>query len=132
MNRKHLQIGVAVVWDGHKVLIDQRRREDTFGGYWEFPGGKIEPGEDAIDCIKREIKEEIGIMIDVGEHLITVDHEYGERFAVTLIVYHCQYVSGTPQPLESVELRWVKPSELNQFRFPAANAQILAALCPSY
>lgn len=128
VNRKHLEIGVAVVWDGGKVLIDQRRHKDTFGGYWEFPGGKIEEGEDAIACIKREIKEEIGISIEVGNHLITVDYEYGERFSVTLIVHHCYYVSGTPQPLESVELRWVQPTELNQFRFPAANAQILTAI----
>ncbi len=70
----HKLIGVAVIWNAQgQILIDRRRPEGVFGGLWEFPGGKIEPDETVEDCIKREIKEELGKGIEVGEHLITSD-----------------------------------------------------------
>ncbi|MHC5826590.1 MAG: NUDIX domain-containing protein, partial [Nostoc sp.] len=70
----HKIIGVAVIWNDQKqILIDRRRPEGMMGGLWEFPGGKIEPGETISECIQREISEELGIVIEVGEHLITID-----------------------------------------------------------
>lgn len=71
------QIGVAVIWnDRGQILIDRRRQEGLLGGLWEFPGGKLEPGETVEACIQREIREELGIEIEVGEHLITIEHTY--------------------------------------------------------
>ncbi|CAN1212390.1 Mutator MutT protein [Tumidithrix helvetica PCC 7403] len=127
--KKHKQIGVAVIWDRdrHKILIDQRLPQGDFGGYWEFPGGKIEEGEDAIACIRREIREELGIDIEVGAQLIAVSHEY-EKFIVSLIVHHCHHISGEPQAIECAEIRWVEISELENYRLPEANYQIVAAL----
>ncbi len=124
----HKIIGVAVIWnDQRQILIDRRLPKGVMGGLWEFPGGKIEPSETIEECIKREIYEELGINIDVGEHLITIDHVY-THLHVTLIVHHCRHISGVPEPLECDEVRWVNLDELEQFSFPEANIQIIAAL----
>ena len=121
-------IGVGVIWNEQgQILIDRRRPEGLLGGLWEFPGGKIEPGETIEDCIKREIKEELGIGIEVGEHLITIDHTY-THLRVSLTVHHCRYLTGEPMPIECDEIRWVTLDEIDQFPFPIANAQIIAAL----
>lgn len=125
----HKLIGVAVIWDtnGEKILIDRRKAEGLLGGLWEFPGGKIEPGETIPECIHREIQEELGIEILVDEELISLDHTYS-HFKVTLTVHHCRYLSGEPQPLECDEIKWVTLDELDQYPFPKANLQIIKAL----
>jgi mutator protein MutT len=124
----HKQIGVAVIWDQTgQILIDRRKASGTMGGLWEFPGGKIEPGETAKECIVREIREELAIEITVGDHLISIDHTY-PTFHLTLIVHHCQHVSGIPQLIESEEIRWVNVSDLGNYQFPAANIAIIQAL----
>jgi A/G-specific adenine glycosylase len=124
----HKQIGVAVIWnDRNEILIDRRRQDGLLGGLWEFPGGKIEPEETVEACIVREIREELGIEITVGDRLVTVDHTYS-HFHVTLCVHHCQYVSGEPQPIECDEVRWVTLAEIEQYPFPKANVQIIEAL----
>ncbi|GAB4374064.1 MAG: A/G-specific adenine glycosylase [Elainellaceae cyanobacterium] len=124
----HKQIGVAVIWNQQgQILIDRRRQQGLLGGMWEFPGGKIEPGETVEACIQREIQEELGIEVAVGDRLITVEHTYS-HFHVTLNVHHCRHVSGEPQPIECDEVRWVTLAELDQFPFPKANVQIIEAL----
>jgi len=124
----HKIIGVAVIWDDQgNVLIDRRPQSGLLGGLWEFPGGKVEPGETIEVCIQREIREELGIEIEVGDRLIVVDHAYS-HFRVTLNVHHCHHVSGEPQPIECDEVRWVPLSELEQYPFPKANMQIIEAL----
>jgi len=121
-------IGVGVIWNQQgQILIDRRRPTGVLGGFWEFPGGKIETGETVEECIKREIWEELGIVIEVGKHLITIAHTYA-HLNVTLIVHHCQYTDGVPQPIECDEIRWVNLEELDEFNFPEANFQIIAAL----
>jgi A/G-specific adenine glycosylase len=124
----HKTIGVAVIWNEQgQILIDRRRPEGLLGGLWEFPGGKIELGETVEECIKREIQEELGIEIEVGDRLITINHAYS-HFSVTLTVHHCRHLTGVPQPIESDEIRWVTLDEIDQFPFPKANSQIIAAL----
>ncbi|MBD2741791.1 A/G-specific adenine glycosylase [Coleofasciculus sp. FACHB-1120] len=124
----HKNIGVAVIWNDQKeILIDRRPQNGLLGGLWEFPGGKLEPGETIEECIKREIQEELGIEIEVGKHLITIDHTY-THFRVTLNVHHCRHLTGIPQPIESDEIRWVTLDEIDQFPFPKANVQIIDAL----
>ncbi|MBD2042559.1 A/G-specific adenine glycosylase [Microcoleus sp. FACHB-672] len=124
----HKIIGVAVIWnDERKILIDKRRQTGLLGGLWEFPGGKVEEGETLEACIQREIQEELAIDIEVGEHLITIEHAY-THFRVTLNVYHCRHLSGIPQPLECDEIRWVTLDEIDQYPFPTANVKIIEAL----
>jgi A/G-specific adenine glycosylase len=124
----HKQIGVAVIWNEQRqILIDRRRQEGLLGGLWEFPGGKLEPGETVEQCIRREIQEELGIDVEVGDRLITVNHAYS-HFRVTLNVHHCRHLTGEPQPLECDEVRWVTVDDLAQYPFPKANIHIIDAL----
>lgn len=124
----HKFIGVAVIRnDQGEILIDRRRQEGLLGGLWEFPGGKVEPNETIAACIKREIQEELGIEIEVGDRLMVLEHAY-THFKVTLNVHYCRHLSGEPQPLECDEVRWVTLDEIEAYPFPAANVQIIEAL----
>ncbi|MDJ0554033.1 MAG: 8-oxo-dGTP diphosphatase MutT [Microcoleaceae cyanobacterium MO_207.B10] len=128
MTLPHKIIGVAIIWNQEgKILIDKRRSGGTFGGFWEFPGGKQEANETIVACIKREILEELAIDIAVEEHLITVNHIYSE-VKITLDVYHCRYLRGKPQTIECDEFRWVTLEEIDRFTFPEANQQIISAI----
>jgi mutator protein MutT len=129
MIKKYRRIGVGVIWDRdrQRILIDRRLPNGELAEYWEFPGGKIELNEDVVTCIKRELLEELAIFVEVGDHLITVDHEY-ETMRVSLIVHHCTHLSGEPQAIASSEIRWVTVDELDGYRLPAANYQIVQAL----
>ena len=121
-------IGVGVVLNSAgEVLIDQRLNEGLLGGLWEFPGGKQEPGEGIEVTVMRELHEELGIEVSVGECLIVVDHAYSHK-KLRFEVHLCQWLSGEPQPLASQQVRWVAPKDLDQFPFPAANTKIIAAL----
>ncbi|MGB3669737.1 MAG: A/G-specific adenine glycosylase [Phormidesmis sp.] len=124
----HKHIGVAVILDEQGlILIDRRKQEGLLGGLWEFPGGKIEPGEAVEDCVRREIQEELGIEIEVGDRLITIEHAY-THFKVTLNVFICKHLSGEPQLIECDEVKWVTLDEIDQYPFPKANSQIIAAM----
>jgi mutator protein MutT len=127
--KKYRRIGVGVIWDRdrQRILIDRRLPEGELAGYWEFPGGKIEPDEEVTDCIKRELQEELAIAVEVGDHLITIDHEY-ETLKVSLIVHHCKLIKGEPQAIACSEIRWVTVDELASYQLPAANYQIVEAL----
>ena len=121
-------IGVGVVLnDAGEVLIDQRLNEGLLGGLWEFPGGKQEPGEAIEATIGREVQEELAIEVEVGEELISLDHAYSHK-RLRFVVHLCQWRSGEPQPLASQQVRWVRPQQLSDYPFPAANARIIAAL----
>jgi A/G-specific adenine glycosylase len=72
----HHQIAVGLIWDGGKLLIDQRQNHGLLGGLWEFPGGKIEIGETPAAALCREIREELDIEVQVGDHFMAVDHAY--------------------------------------------------------
>ena len=121
-------IGIGVVINAvGDVLIDQRLEEGLLGGMWEFPGGKQEPGEPIEACIARELMEELGIKVSVGEGLITVDHAYSHK-KLQFVVHLCRWISGEPQPLASQQVRWVRPEQLKDYPFPAANARIIEAL----
>jgi A/G-specific adenine glycosylase len=121
-------IGVGVVLNrSGEVLIDQRLNEGLLGGLWEFPGGKQEPDEVIAATIARELREELAIEAAVGEELITLDHAYSHK-KLRFVVHLCTWLSGEPQPLASQQVRWVRPEQLSDFPFPAANARIIAAL----
>lgn len=128
MTIPHKSIGVAVIWNEQgQILIDRRLPQGTLGGLWEFPGGKIEPGETVEECIQREILEELGIEIAVGEQLIAIDHTY-PHLRVTLTVHHCYHLTGDPQPIECDQVLWVSLDEIDRYSFPAANSQIITAI----
>jgi A/G-specific adenine glycosylase len=121
-------IGVGVVLnEAGEVLIDQRLPEGLLGGLWEFPGGKQEPDEPIEATIARELREELAIEIAVGEELISLEHAYSHK-RLRFVVHLCRWLSGDPQPLASQQVRWVRPAQLADYPFPAANARIIAVL----
>ena len=124
---KTVHVAVGVVLDGDKVFVCKRAADAHQGNLWEFPGGKIEPGESLEECVHREIREELGIEIAVNDRLITIEHAY-THFKVTLNVFNCTYLSGTPQPIECDEVKWVTLEDIDSYPFPKANSQIIDAL----
>jgi A/G-specific adenine glycosylase len=122
-----IQVSAAVIFKKGYVYIQKRKEKGLMGGLWEFPGGKKELGETEEDCLRREIKEELGINIRIGEKIVTHRHSY-TRFRVTLHVFQCQIHSGKLFPAECDEWKWVKPEKLDQFPFPAANVKIIKLL----
>ncbi|MGK7908751.1 MAG: A/G-specific adenine glycosylase [Synechococcus sp.] len=135
--RPHKQIAIAIVVrqspnspgrnGGVELLIDRRPEEGMLGGLWEFPGGKIEVGETAAECAVREVKEEVGLDVEMLASLGAVDHAY-THFSVTLNAYICRYMDGVPQPLEVADVRWVSFEQLKDYAFPVANQKIFPLL----
>lgn len=123
----HYEVTAAVIQRGDQLLIAQRPLDGMLGGLWEFPGGKCEDDERLSDCLRREIKEELGIDIDVGAPLTTIKHSY-THFKITLHAFHCRIVAGTPQAIEVADWRWVTLAELDDYAFPRTDAQIIEAL----
>ena len=125
--RPHYDVAVGVIWDGGRLLIAKRHPEGLLGGLWEFPGGKPEPGERLEDTVAREVAEEVGIEVEIGDRIASIDHAYS-HFEITLHAYHCRYLGGTPEPLGCADLAWVAPDRLDDYAFPAANRRILERL----
>jgi 8-oxo-dGTP diphosphatase len=113
--------------DDGRLLITQRLSDDTLGGYWEFPGGKVEPGEELRAALARELTEELGITAEIGAELQHIVHAYPDR-DVRLYFYEARIVSGEPQKLEVADLRWVTLDELMEYQFPEADLPLLAQL----
>ncbi len=123
-----LIIGIGVILNHlNEVLIDQRKHDKNMGGMWEFPGGKKEDGELIQSTVIREIKEELGINVQVEEKLIEFDYSYPDQ-NIQFSVYFCKLISGTPQPLESLQVKWVHPDDLDNYYFPNANKIIIEKL----
>ncbi len=123
----HHQIGAGVIWKGKKILIAKRLANDLLGGLWEFPGGKRERGESLPECVRREVREELGINVSVGKEIAVVPHGYS-HFTITLHVFECRYIRGAPRALECADWKWVAPRALSRYAFPAANRRVIQLL----
>ncbi len=113
--------------DDGQVLITQRLPDDTLGGYWEFPGGKVEPDEELPAALKRELAEELGIEAEIGAEIHRIVHAYPDR-DVRLHFFEARILSGEPQKLEVADLRWVTLDELMDYQFPEADLPLLKQL----
>ena len=124
----HIVVGAAVTVNRKgEVLIAQRKQNDMLGGLWEFPGGKQEADETIEECIARELKEELGINISVGEFFMTVKHAYS-HFTMTMHVYRTKIVSGRPRAIDCADYKWVKVPMLGKFAYSKADLQVVAKL----
>jgi len=123
----HYDVVAGVVRRRGRILIGRRRPEGLLGGLWEFPGGKVEPGEMHADALAREVREETGVVVRVGRPIATVRHAYS-HFRITLRAFACQAVAGRARPIGCDAVKWVRPADLTRYAFPAANAKVLAAL----
>ena len=119
--------GVALIREGRRFLVSQRHDEDTFGSFWEFPGGKKNHDETFEQCVAREVKEEIGIDVAVHEKLMELKRPYHERI-VWLNFFLCSPVSGRPKPVDCQQVLWVDVNELVRYSFPPANDQVIEKL----
>ncbi|MBN2131604.1 MAG: A/G-specific adenine glycosylase [Sedimentisphaerales bacterium] len=122
-------VAVGVIYKEGRVLIDKRKPDGLLGGLWEFPGGKQEPGESLQAALHREVREELGIRIEVKRSLMVVHHAYS-HFRVRLHVFECTFLSGKPRCRSCTAFKWVLPNELHRYAFPAANHRIIQCVWP--
>ena len=127
----HHQIAVGVIWKRSKLLIAQRNADDLLGGLWEFPGGHQEKGESLAKCVAREVREELGITVQVDDEFAVVDHAYS-HFSITMHTFNCRWQSGRPRALGCARWKWVTPREMSQYAFPKANRKVIAMLIESH
>ena len=125
--RPHYDVTAGVIQHDGRLLIAQRRPDAMLGGLWEFPGGKCEPGESLADCLRRELREELAIEVDVGERVAVIPHGY-THFRITLHAFRCRLLAGEPQPIGCAAVRWVRPDELDAYAFPVTDQRIIAVL----
>ena len=120
---------LALVDPDGRVLLAQRPPGKAMVDLWEFPGGKIEPGETPEAALIREIDEELGINTKQSclAPVSFASHEY-ETFHLVLLLYICRRWQGRPEPREGGELAWVRPSQLRQYDMPPANTEFIAVL----
>lgn len=119
-------VTAAVIEHEGRYLVTRRQRGVHLEGYWEFPGGKCEPGESLADCLRRELREELGADATIGEEILAVTHHYPEK-SVDLHFIACRLL-GEPAPLLGQEMRWVAREELRSLEFPPADDELIALL----
>jgi mutator protein MutT len=125
----HLLVTAAVIEQNGRFLVTRRPRGTHLEGYWEFPGGKCDPGEALDACLRREILEELDSDVRVGDEIHAVSHAYPDR-VVTLHFFRCALV-GEPRPLVGQEMRWIGRDELRTLAFPPADAELIEMLAGS-
>ena len=121
-------VAAVIERDGH-FLLTRRLQGVHLAGLWEFPGGKVDRAESHEHALSREIVEELGVQISVGELILITTHAYPD-VEVTLYFYACD-LRGTPTPLLGQEMRWVARHELRQLGFPEADAELIKRLTTS-
>ena len=123
---KTIEVVAAIICDGDKVFATQRGYGE-FEGWWEFPGGKIEPGESHHEALKREIREELDVDIHVGERLCSVEYDY-PTFHLTMHCYLCSLASGCLTLREHKEACWLAHNELNSVQWLPADVSVVDSL----
>ena len=125
--KRRIHAAVAVIERRGRILICRRHRHDSFGGLWEFPGGKREAGESWEACLRRELREEIGVTVRRIQADGWMRHEFSDG-VVRFKVFRCVIAKGRPRPLAAQALKWVSSQELLQHEFPPANRGLIARL----
>jgi len=128
-----IQVAIGVVKNANgQILLALRPPSRHQGGAWEFPGGKLEAGESSYQALRRELNEEVGIVLNSAKPLINITHHY-RNGAVQLNAFLVEDFSGNAEGLEGQVVTWVSPEDLKRFSFPAANRPIItAAQLPEY
>ena len=127
MGSKAIEVSAGLVFRAGRLLITQRHPDVHLGGLWEFPGGKREAGETFEQCLVRELHEELGVEVEVGERFESLTHAYPDR-TVHLQFFLCRLRQGEPQPFGCAAIKWVNQPELPAHNFPAADARLLQKL----
>jgi mutator protein MutT len=125
--KPHINVTAGLIFKQGEILIAKRPSGYHLAGLWEFPGGKQEPDETLEECLEREIMEELDIEVKADRLFRTVIHEY-EKKIVSLHVFECTHLRGDPKGLDGQEIKWVKPSELRQYKFPPPDLEVIELL----
>jgi 8-oxo-dGTP diphosphatase len=122
-------VACALIDPDGRVLLAQRPADKAMGGLWEFPGGKMEPGETPESALIRELREELGIAVKEAclAPFTFASHAYTD-FHLLMPLYVCRRWEGTPQPLEHAALRWVRPTDMSSYPMPPADLPLLPML----
>ena len=119
-----VEVVAALIWDGDKFMICQRPAHKARGLLWEFVGGKVELGETKEQALIRECKEELNVLLSVGDVFMDVIHEYPD-ITVHMTLFNAIIAYGKPQKLEHNGIQWITPSEIPNYEFCLADEEIL-------
>lgn len=124
----HYDVAAGIIYDDSgRILIAQRPLDGLLGGLWEFPGGKQEPDETLPQCLARELREELGIEVEVGGLFVSIKHGF-THFKITLHAFECRYLGGEPQKLGVHNWAWVTEAAFERYSFGKADREIIAAM----
>ena len=126
-SKRVIEVAAALIEEAGKFLVTQRPPNTHLALYWEFPGGKREPGESLETCLKREILEELNVFSEVETLVGEYIYDYPDR-RVILYFYRCCIVNGTPEPKGCHDLKWITPGEIQEADFPPADISIIRML----
>ena len=118
------EVVAALIWNNNKFLICQRPAHKARGLLWEFVGGKVESGETKEQALIRECKEELNVLLSVGDVFMDVIHEYPD-ITVHLTLFNARIVEGEPQKLEHNDIKWITPNQIPNYEFCPADEAIL-------
>jgi 8-oxo-dGTP diphosphatase len=120
-------VTAAIIQKDEKILIARRSSHKHMGGMWELPGGKIEEQETPELCLQRELREELGIEVEVGEFFMDNQHNYGDK-VVLLKAFFCELINGTPMLHDHDEIKWIEKEDFTDYQFAPADIPIMLAL----
>jgi mutator protein MutT len=121
------EVAIGLVMKAGQLLVCRRKKDGELAGYWEFPGGKCEPGESPEQCLVRELQEEVGVAVVPVHAFRPIVFTYPHA-TVRLHPFLCHWKSGQAEPLASDEIRWVAPDELTRYQLPKANDSLVVEL----
>lgn len=124
MTKKSIHVAVGVIYKDQQLFICKRPDDKHQGGLWEFPGGKVEQGETVFTALKRELLEEVSLVIHSSKELMVIEHDYSDK-SVRLDVHIVDDFSGEAHGAEGQQGQWVAIGELDDYAFPAANVAII-------
>jgi len=122
-----IKVVCGIIFKDEKIFLCRRNSKKTLAGYWEFPGGKIESEEVAVDALSRELYEELGMKVRIIEHFKTVVHHY-DTFTIELIAYVCQFQEANYMLTDHIMYEWVNKRELNKWNLAPADIPIARAI----
>lgn len=122
-----IKVVCAIIYNANKVLLCRRKPDKSLGGYWEFPGGKVEVNESNEESLIRELKEELEMKVDIEKFFKSSTHEY-ENFTIDLIAYICRFVSSNFKLIDHDRYEWIEPNELLGWKLAPADIPIAKEL----
>ncbi len=122
-----IKVVCGVIYKADKIFICRRKQNKTLGGYWEFPGGKVEQGETNEICLQRELQEELGMKVEVGNYITTVQYDY-KTFKIELIAYKCSFIEATLDLVDHDKYEWLEVKDLNKYKLAPADVPIVERL----